>query len=84
MPRAALNAWDKIEEVGRKIESFTKVMQGPKKAFMDFLQKLTSAVNRMIPNSEAKQINLRLFKNAKSLCKRIIRPLKAAPLKEWI
>ena len=27
---AALNAWDRIEEVGKKIESFTKVIQGPK------------------------------------------------------
>ena len=42
--------------MGKKIESFTKVIQGPKEAFMDFLQRLTSAVNRMIPNSEVRQI----------------------------
>ena len=28
---AALNAWDRIGEIGKKIESFTKVIQGPKK-----------------------------------------------------
>ena len=74
-----LNAWDRIGEVGKKIESFTKVIQGPKEAFMDFLQRLTSAVNRMIPNSEARQIIIKSLasKNANPLCKWIIRPLKA-------
>ena len=52
---ATLNAWHKIEEVGKKIESFTEVIQGPKETFIDFLQRLTSAVNKMIPNSEARQ-----------------------------
>ena len=83
-----MNAWDRIGEVGKKIESFTKVIQGPKEVFAGFLQRLTSAVNRMIPNSEARQIIIEslAFENANSLCKRIIRPLKArsAPLEEWI
>ena len=48
---AALNAWGRIGEIGKKIESFTKVVQGPKEALIDFLQSLTS-VNGMIPNSE--------------------------------
>ena len=51
---AALNAWDRIREIGKKIESFIKVMQGPKEAFTDFLQRMTLAVNRMIPNSEVR------------------------------
>ena len=51
---AALNAWDRIE-VGKKIESFTKVIQGTRETFMDFLHRLNSAVNRMIPNSEARK-----------------------------
>ena len=72
-----MNAWDRIEEIGKNIESFT--MQGPKEAFMDFLQRLTSTVNRMIPNSEARQIIIEslTFENANSLSKRIIRSLKA-------
>ena len=55
---------------------------------MDFLQRLTLAVKRMIPNSETKQIIIESlsFENTNSLCKRIIRPLKArsTPLEEWI
>lgn len=80
---AALNA----EEVGKKIESFTKVIQGTKETFTDFLQRLISAVNRMIFNSEARQIIESLpFENANTQCKRVTRPLKArsAPLEEWI
>ena len=70
-----------------KKKSFTKVIQSPKKALMDFLQLLTSAVNRMIPNSEARQITIQslTFENANSLCKRIISSLKvrSTPLEEW-
>ena len=65
-----------------------KIIPGPKEAFTDFLQRLTLAVNRIIPNSEAIQIILKslLFENANSLCKRIIKLLKArsAPLEECI
>lgn len=50
---AALNAWDqkKNEKVEKKIASYTKVIQDPKETFSDFLQRLTSAINRL---SEAK------------------------------
>lgn len=40
----ALNAWDKTEEVGKKTEPLSKVIQGPTKTFPDFLQRLNSAV----------------------------------------
>lgn len=56
--KAALNACDKIGKVGKKIELFTKVIPGPKKAFMDFFQMLTPAVNRRVLNSEHRQIML--------------------------
>ena len=63
-------------------------MQGSKEVFTKLLQRITSAVNRKIPNSEARQIIVEslAFENANSLCKRISRPLKArsAPLGEWI
>ena len=85
---AAMNVWDRSGEIQKKTESFTKATQGPKEAFIDFLQRLTSAVNRMIPNSEARQIIIESlpFENASSLCKSLIRPLKerSAPLEEWI
>ena len=87
MPYTALKAWNRIGETGNKIESFTKVLHGPKEDFMDFLQWLTSAVNRMIPNSEARQIIIEslAFENANSQFKRIIRPLKtrSEPLEPW-
>lgn len=85
---AALNAWDRIEEVGKRTESFAKVIQYPKETFTDFLQRLTSAVNRMIPNSESRQIIIEslAFENAISQCKRVIRHLKArlALIQKWI
>ena len=82
-----MNAWDRIEEVERN-KSFTKVIQSPMETFMDFLQRLTLAVNRMIPNSEAGQtiIEYLAFKNTNPQCQRIIRPLNArsALLEAWI
>ena len=73
------SSFECLGQRGKKIEAFTKVIQGPKEAFRDLLQRLTSALNRMIPNSEARQkINEFLaLENDNSLCKRIIRPLKA-------
>ena len=51
-----MNAWGRIEEVGKKIESFTKVIQDQTETFIDFLQRLTSLVNRMTQNSGVRQI----------------------------
>ena len=49
---AILNACERCEEVGKTIGSVTKVIQGPKEAFTHYLQSLTLAVSRMIPNLE--------------------------------
>ena len=51
----ALNAWDRIGGVEKKIEPFDKVLQGTKKAFADFLRSLTSAENGKIQDSEARK-----------------------------
>ena len=55
---ANLNVWYRIGEEGKKIESFTKDIQGTKEAFMNlhesFLQRLTSTGKRMIADSEDK------------------------------
>ena len=63
-------------------------MQGSKETFTNFLQRLTSVVNRMIPNSEARQriFESLAFENDISQYNRKIKPLKArsASLKEWI
>ena len=85
---AALNAWYRIGKVGKKIESFTKDIQGTKEAFMDFLQRLTSTGVRMIPDSEARQtiIDSLVFKKANAQCKWVIRSIKVRSTlsEEWI
>ena len=60
-----------------KIESFIEVIWGPNEVFVDFLQRLASIVNRMISNSEARQIITKTvaFENSNSQCKKIIRTL---------
>ena len=88
MSLATLNAWDKVEESGKRTESFTKNIQGPKEAFTDFLQRLTSGVNRIVSDSEVRQILIKslTFDNADSESQRVIRSLKArsALLDTWI
>ena len=41
---AALNAWDRIQELGKIIESYIKVKQGPRKHFSDILQSVQIGV----------------------------------------
>ena len=55
---AALNAWNKVEESGKRSESFSKITQGPKEVFTGFffLQRLTSAVKRIL--SDRSQTNI--------------------------
>ena len=36
---AILNAWDMVEESGKRMESFIKIIHGPKEAFTDFFYK---------------------------------------------
>ena len=45
---ATLNAWDKVEESGKKSESFTKIIQGPKEAYTVILERLASDINRIV------------------------------------
>ena len=78
MLHSSVECLDRIGEIEKKIESFTKVIQGPKEDFTKLLQRLTFAVNRMIPNSKVSQIITEslAFENDNSPCKRIIRPIK--------
>lgn len=61
----ALNAWDRVEELGKRIEAFTKITQGLKEAFTDFWKRLTTAVNT-VSDPEARQtfIEPLAFENA--------------------
>lgn len=85
---AALNAWEKIPEPGKPTEIYSKIFQGPREPFTDFLQRLTIAINRAVSDTNLRQILTEslAFSNANIECKRILMPLKvrAAPLEEWI
>lgn len=69
---AASNAWDKVEETGKGLEPLTQIMQGSKETFTEFLQRLTSAIQRSISDPHAKKAltETLAFENANSECKR--------------
>lgn len=50
----ALKAWAKVEKQGWS-ESFTNITHGSDESFTDFLQRLTSALNRKIFNPNARE-----------------------------
>jgi hypothetical protein len=52
---ATLNAWDKIEETGKRLEPFTQIEQGPRETFTYCFQRLTSAIDRMISDPLVKK-----------------------------
>ena len=79
---------DQIEDIGKKLESFTKVIQSPRETFTDFLHRLTPTVIKTVPDSEARHIKIEsmAFEFDNSQCKRIFRPLiaRSAPIDDWI
>lgn len=52
---SVLKAWDKFAQSGKRLESFTQVIQGPQETIPEFLQRLTSAVERSISDSAARK-----------------------------
>ena len=76
---AAINAWDKVTESGKRREPFFQVMKGPKKRSPDFLPRWTSAEERSVSDpAERKAIMEPLaFANANAECRKVIRPLRA-------
>ena len=64
------------------------VKEGEKECFSDFLQRLTTAVQIKVTNSEARHalIESLAFENANIECKKTLGPLKARskPIYEWI
>jgi len=85
---SALKAWDKVAESEKKLEPFTQVIQGPKETFPDFLQRLTSAVERSVSDTAARKATVEslAFENVNTECREGIRPLRArsASVDEWI
>ena len=53
---AALNAWDKVHEVGEKIESYVKIRQGPREKFTSFLERLSRAVQLEVADIETREV----------------------------
>jgi hypothetical protein len=82
-----LKAWDKVTELGKRLEPFTQVIQDPQETFSDFLQRLTSAMERIVSDSAARKAIIEsLVENASAEGKEVIRQLKArsASIYEWI
>ena len=52
----ALTTWDKIQELGNIIESYTKVILGPRRTFSDFLLRLTKAIQIGVADTEARGV----------------------------
>lgn len=75
MSFSSFECLEQDEDSGKKSESFTKIIQGLKEDFTDFLQRLASAVNRIAPDSEVRQILIEslAFENANSECERVVR-----------
>lgn len=75
----SLNARDKVAEAGKELEPFSQIVQGLKETFPDFLQRLSSTVERSISDPSARKapIESLAFENANAECKEVIRPLMA-------
>ena len=74
--------------VRKRLEPSTQVTEGPQETFPDFLQRLTSAVERSISDSAARKaiIESLVYENANAECKEVIRPLRArsASIDQWV
>ena len=52
MPKNISSAWDMIQELGIRIESYTKLIKGPREHFSDLLQRLTKTVQIGVTDPE--------------------------------
>lgn len=85
---ASLNALDKVHESGETIKPYTKVVQGPRERFTEFLERLSTAVELQVTDSDSRRILIEslAYENANPQCKQVLWPLKitSAPLEEWV
>ena len=70
---SALKTWDKVSESGKRLESFTQVIHGPRETLPDFfffLQMLTSASERSKSDSAPRKVIIEslAFENANAKC----------------
>ena len=73
---AALKAWDRIQELGKGVESYLMVKKGQRETFSEFLQRLTRDVEISITDPEARHtiIESLAYENANTECKEILGP----------
>ena len=68
---APLNAWDKVYELGERIESCTMIRQGSRERFSVFLESLSRAVQLEVADTESL-----VYENVNPQCKQVLWPLK--------
>ena len=73
-----LRAWNRVQDTGKRIESYIRVKQGQREHFSDFLQRITKAVQIGIPDPEERKIVIEslTYENSNDKCKRILWNLK--------
>jgi hypothetical protein len=85
---AALKACDNVTETGKRLESSSQAMPSPKETFSDFLQRLTSSIERSIsdPLTRKALVKSLVFENVNAKSKEVISPLRAraASRDEWL
>ena len=83
-----LNAWDRIQEIEKRTELYTRFKQGQRDLFSDFLQRLPKAIHKGVPDPEDRQVVMKFlaFENSNIECKKILMPLKvrSVPMDECI
>ena len=66
------SAWDKVEEPWKRSISFKKITQSAGEIYSNFLQRLTSAVYRVVADSDTRNVLIEslTFENANTECQR--------------
>ena len=73
----ALEAWDRITPQGEPTGSYTKILQGPKETYADFLARLETIISCTVIGEEAKRQleKLLAYENANQECQKAIAPI---------
>ena len=58
---AALNAWDRIQELEKRIESYIRAKHDQREPFTDILERLTKAVQLGVTDPEARFVLIESF-----------------------
>ena len=77
LKEVAFEAWDQITPQGEPKGSYTKIFQGSKEAYADFLARLEVAISSSVIREEVKRQleKLLAYENANQECQRAITPI---------